>query len=72
MLRGLYTMCSVFESIASITHLIDYIAYCMICIILIQLNRPHGLHLYTVVPDLVKAMDKIKNLSTLLLQIVDI
>jgi len=38
----------------------------------LELNRPHGLHLYTIVSDLVKAMDKIKNLSTILLQIVDI
>jgi hypothetical protein len=38
-----------------------------------KLNRPHDLHLYTIVPDLVvKAMDKIKNLSTILCQIVDI
>jgi hypothetical protein len=38
----------------------------------LELSRPYGLHLYTIVPDLVKAMDKIKNLSTTLLQIVDI
>ena len=38
----------------------------------LKLNRPHDLHLYTIVRDLDKAMDKIKNLSTLLLQIVDI
>jgi hypothetical protein len=38
----------------------------------LELNRPHDLHLYTIVPDLVKAMDKIKNLSTILLQIVNI
>jgi hypothetical protein len=34
-----------------------------------ELNRPHDLHLYTIVPE---AMDKIKNLSTILLIIVDI
>ena len=38
----------------------------------LELNRAHGLHLSTIVPDLVKAMDTIKNLSTILLQIVDI
>ena len=38
----------------------------------LKLNRTHGLHLYTIVRDLDKAIDKIKNLSTLLLQIVDI
>ena len=38
----------------------------------LELNRPHGLHLYTIVPDLVKAMDNIKNFSTILLKIVDI
>jgi hypothetical protein len=36
------------------------------------LELEHGLHLSTIVPDLVKAMDTIKNLSTILLQIVDI
>jgi hypothetical protein len=40
--------------------------------LVLELNRQHGLHLYTIVPDLVKAMDKIKNLSTILLQIVNI
>ena len=38
----------------------------------LELNRAHGLHLSTIVSDLVKGMDKIKNLSTILLQIVDI
>jgi hypothetical protein len=34
-----------------------------------ELNRPHDLHLYTIVPE---AMDKIRNLRTILLNIVDI
>jgi hypothetical protein len=86
MLRGLYTLCSVFESIASIiqqeTHMSLYHAsdrwYCLLYDMYnfnplgLELNRPHDLHLYTIVPDLVKAMDKIKNLSTILLNIVDI
>ena len=86
MLRGLYTLCSVFESIASIikqeVHMSLYHSsdrlYCLLYDMYnfnplgLELNRPHGLHLYTIVPDLVKAMDKIKNLSTILLNIVDI
>jgi hypothetical protein len=86
MLRGLYTLCSVFESIASIiqqeTHMSLFHSsdrlYCLLYDMYnfnplgLDLNRPHGLHLYTIVPDLVKAMDNIKNLSTILLQIVDI
>ena len=36
----------------------------------LELNRPHDLHLSTIVPDLVKAMYKIKK-SILLLQFVD-
>jgi len=86
MLRGLYTLCSVFESIASIikqeAHMSMYHSsdrlYCLLNVmydfnpLVLETNRPHGLHLYTIVPYLVKAMDKIKNLSTILLQIVDI
>jgi hypothetical protein len=87
MLRGLYTLCSVFESIAStikqgvhmsLYHSSDRL-YCLLYDMYNfnplgpKLNRPHDLHLYTIVPDLVvKAMDKIKNLSTILFQIVDI
>ena len=86
MLRGLYTLCSVFESIASIikqeVHMSLYHSSDRLYSLLYdmynfnplgpELNRPHDLHLYTIVPDLVKAMDKIKNLSTILLNIVDI
>ena len=86
MLRGLHTLCSMFESIASIikeeAHMNLYHSsdrlYCLLYDMYNfnplgpELNRPHDLHLYTIVPDLVKAMDKIKNLSTILLQIVDI
>ena len=86
MLRGLYTLCSVFESIASIIkqealmsmyHPSDRL-YCLLYDMYnfnppgLEHNRPHGLHLYTIVLDVVKAMDKIKNLGTILLQIVDI
>ena len=38
----------------------------------LELNRAHGLHVSTIVHDLVKAMDNIKNFSTILLNIVDI
>jgi len=83
MLRGLYTLCSVFESIASIikeeAHMNLYHSsdrlYCLLYDMYNfnplgpELNRPHDLHLYTIVPE---AMDKIKNLSTILLNIVDI
>jgi hypothetical protein len=83
MLRGLCTLCSVFESIASIikqeTHMNLYHSsdrlYCLLYDMYNfnplgpELNRPHDLHLYTIVPE---AMDKIKNLSTILLIIVDI
>ena len=79
MLRGLYTLCSVFECIASmgLYHSSDRL-YCLLYDMYNfnplgpELNRPHDLHLYTIVPGLVKAMDKIKNLSTILLNIVDI
>ena len=86
MLGGLYTLCSVFESIASIikqeVHMSLYYSsdrlYCLLYDMYnfiqlgLELNRPHGPHLYKIVPDIVKAMDKIKNLSTILLKIVDI
>ena len=86
MLRGLYTLCSVFESIASIikqeAHMSLYHSsdrfYCPLYDMYnfnplgLELNRPHDLHLYTIVPDLVKAMDKIKNLSIILLQILNL
>ena len=83
MLRGLYTLCSVFESIASIikqeAHMSLYHSsdrfYCPLYDMYnfnplgLELNRPHDLHLYTIVPE---AMDKIRNLRTILLNIVDI
>ena len=70
-------MCSVFESIASIikqeAHMSLHHSSDRLHCLLYMYNFNHlGLHLYTIVPDLVKAMEKIKNLSTLLLQIVDI
>ena len=86
MIRGSYALCSVFESIASIikqeAHMNLYHSsdrlYCLwydmhnFNLLGLELNRPYSLHLYTLVHDLVKAMDKIKNFSTILLQIVDI
>ena len=83
MLRGLYTLCSVFESIASIIHQETHMSlfhssdrlYCLLYDMYnfnplgLELNRPHDLHLYTIVPE---AMDKIRNLRTILLNIVDI
>jgi hypothetical protein len=76
MLRGLYTLCSVFESIASIIQQEAHISlfhssdrlYCL----LYDMYNFNPLELERNRPDLVKAMDKIKNLSTILLQIVDI
>ena len=76
-------MCSVFESIASIikqeAHMSLYHSsdrlYCLLYDMYNfnplgpELNRPHDLHLYTIVPE---AMDKIRNLRTILLNIVDI
>ena len=38
----------------------------------LELNRPYDLHLYTLVHDRVKAMDKIKRNENNFLQIVDI
>jgi hypothetical protein len=38
----------------------------------LELNWPYGLHLYILVHDLVKAMDKVKRNEYILLQIVDI
>ena len=76
MLRGLYTLCSVFESIAIIikqeTHMsLFHSSDRLYCLLYDMYNlNPLGLELNR--PDLVKAMDKIKNLSTILLQIVDI
>ena len=76
MLRGLYTLCSVFESIASIikqeAHMSLYHSSDRFyCLLYDMYNfNPLGLELNR--PDFVKAMDKIKNLSTILLQIVDI
>ena len=83
MLRGLHTLCSMFESIASIikeeAHMNLYHSsdrlYCLLYDMYNfnplgpELNRPHDLHLYTIVPE---AMDKIRNLRTILLNIVDI
>jgi hypothetical protein len=76
MLRGLYTLCSVFESIASIiqqeTHMsLFHSSDRLYCLLYDMYNfNPLGLELNR--PDFVKAMDKIKKLSTILLQIVDI
>ena len=76
MLRGLYTLCSVFESIANIiqqeVHMSLYHSSDRLyCLLYDMYNfNPLGLELNR--PDLVKAMDKVKNLSTILLQIVDI
>ena len=86
MLRGLYTLCSVFEIIGSIikqeAHMSLYLSsdrlYCLLYdmynfnLLGLELNRPHDLHLYKIIPNLVKAIDKIKNESTIVLQIVDI
>ena len=76
MLRGLYTLCSVFESIASIikqeAHMSLYHSSDRFyCLLYDMYNfNPLGLELNR--PDFVKAMDKIKKLSTILLQIVNI
>jgi hypothetical protein len=74
MLRGLYTLCSVFESIASIiqqeTHMSLFHSSDRLYCLLYDMYNFNPLELNR--PDLVKAMDKIKNLSTILLQIVDI
>ena len=76
MLRGLYTLCSVFESIASIikqeAHMSLYHSSDRLYCLLYDMYNFNPLELERNRPDLVKAMDKIKNLSTILLQIVDI
>ena len=76
MLRGLYTLCSVFESIASIiqqeAHMSLFHSSDRLYCLLYDMYNFNPLELERNRPDLVKAMDKIKNLSTILLQIVDI